>query len=175
MSHSRQASWQFCLCLAVILCAPAASAQPGASLFDRLVGRWELKGTIDGKQTVHDVDAEFVLNRGYVRLHEVSREKNKAGSPEYEAIVFISRDKTSGDFSCLWLDNTSAAGLSASGIAHAKPTETSLPFIITIGKDHVFRTTFIYSPKSDTWEWRMDDDTNGKLAPFARVTLSRRK
>ena len=105
---------------------------------------------------------------------EFSREKNKAGSPEYEAIVFISRDKTSGDFSCLWLDNTSAAGLSASGIAHAKPTDTSLPFIFNIGKDHVFRTTFIYSAKADTWEWRMDDDTNGKLAPFARVTLSRR-
>lgn len=174
MMRSRRSSW-LSFCLALVLWTPAAGAQSTtSSLFDRLVGHWELKGTIDGKQTVHDVDAEFVLNRGYVRLHEVSREKNKAGSPEYEAIVFISRDKTGGDFSCLWLDNTSAAGLSASGIVHAKPTDTSLPFIFNIGKDHVFRTTFIYSAKADTWEWRMDDDTNGKLAPFARVTLSRR-
>lgn len=175
MSHSRQAGWKLCVCVTAILCAPAASAQPGASLFDRLVGRWQLKGTIDGKQTVHDVDAEFVLNRGYVRLHEVSHEKNQSGSPEYEAIVFISRDQSTGDYSCLWLDTTSNRGLSGSGIAHAKPTDTSLPFIIDLNKGHVFRTTFIYSAKTDSWEWRMDDDVDGKLAPFARVTLSRRK
>ena len=74
MSHSRQASW---LVLSVSgrypVCTRCERTAGGASLFDRLVGRWELKGTIDGKQTVHDVDAEFVLNRGYVRLHESFR------------------------------------------------------------------------------------------------------
>ena len=175
MASSRHPIRQLAVCVALILSPPVAHGQSASSLFDRLVGRWELKGTIDGKPTVHDVDAELVLNGGYVRLHEVSRVKTKSGSPDYEAIVFISRDKTTGDYACLWLDSTSNRGLSGSGIAHAKPTDTSLPFIINVGKDHVFRTTFIYSAKADTWEWRMDDDTNGKLAPFARVTLSRRK
>ena len=161
--------------LSLLAMPPAARAQTAApSLFDRLVGRWEAKGTIDGKQTVHDVDAELVLNRGYVRLHEVSHEKTKEGAPEYEAIVFISRD-TAGNYSMLWLDTTSSAGLTGSGIAHAKPTETTIPFIIEVGKDHVFRNTFVYAAATNTWAWRLDDDVAGTLTPFARLTLTRRR
>src|SRR5262245_28500295 len=111
------------------------NAQPAPSLWDRLLGHWVMTGTIDGKQTTHDVDAELILDKGYVRLHEVSREKNKAGGPEYEAIVIISRDSKSGEYKGLWLDNTSAGGLSGP-IAHAKPTETSIPFIFDFGKGH---------------------------------------
>ena len=48
------------------------------------------RGLIAGQQTVHNVDVVGVLNGGYMRLHEVSREKNARGVPAYEAIVFIS-------------------------------------------------------------------------------------
>jgi hypothetical protein len=37
-----------------------------------------------------------------------------------------------------------------------------------------FHTTFVYSPATDTWHWLMDDETSGKLEPFARVTLTKR-
>ena len=53
-----------------------------------------MRGTMDNRQTVHDIDAERVLNGGYLRLHEVSREKDAKGVPAYEAIVFISVDAT---------------------------------------------------------------------------------
>jgi len=145
------------------------------SLFEHLAGTWVLRGTIDNKQTTHDVDAELVLNRGYVRLHEVSREKDAAGAPAYEALVFISVDRKSGDFAILWLDNTGSGGLSPDGIGRGKPTGNSIPFLFKTGNGGAFHTTFIYAPGSDTWQWVMDDESGGKLEPFARVTLTRAK
>jgi hypothetical protein len=149
--------------------------QPGARrpLFERLAGRWVLEGTIDGQRTVHDVDAEPVLNGGYIKLHEVSREMDAQGRPAYEAIVFISVDAKTGDYACLWLDTTSNRGLSASGVGHARPDGSSIPFVIRSGNGHVFRTTFVYAAESDTWQWRMDDEYGGHIEPFARVTLTR--
>src|SRR5438105_11336806 len=65
----------------------AAQALPPDSLFDRLVGRWVLHGTIARQQTTHDVTFAWMLGREYVRMHEVSRERAANGSPAYEAIV----------------------------------------------------------------------------------------
>jgi len=50
-------------------------------LLDHLTGTWVLQGTIMGKETTHDVAAEWVLGHQYVRIHEVSREKNSQGLP----------------------------------------------------------------------------------------------
>ena len=160
-----------------VLCPSAFAQRAGASpvLFDRLVGRWELSGVIDGQQTVHDVDADLVLNGGYVRLHEVSREKNADGTPAYEAIVFISVDQKTGVYSLLWLDTTSNAGLTGSGIGHGKPVGNAIPFLINPGTPNAFHTTFTYDPAKDTWQWRMDGEANGTLHPFARLTLRRRR
>lgn len=162
----------------VMLGAVSSTAMPqGAAsaptLFDRLVGHWVLRGTIDGKPTVHDVDADRVLNGGYVRLHEVSRERDATGRPAYEAIIFISADPKTGVYNCLWLDNTSNAGLaSTAGIAHAMPAGDSIPFRFP-SKTGAFHNTFSYDRRSDSWRWTMDDEANGKMQPFARLTLTR--
>lgn len=165
------------LVVALVALSPSVLAGQSASassLFEHLTGAWVLRGTIDGKQTTHDVDADLVLNRGYVRLHEVSREKDASGAPAYEAIVFISVEKRTGEFNCLWLDNTSSAGLSAAGIARGAPSGNSIPFLFKTGGGE-FHTTFIYSPDTDSWRWVMDGESGGRLQPFARVTLTRRQ
>ncbi len=56
-----------------------------------------MRGTIARRSVVHDVEADWVLAHHYIRIHEVSREKNTEGQPEYEAMVFIgwnNRDTT---------------------------------------------------------------------------------
>lgn len=146
---------------------------PGPSL-DRLVGRWILTGTIQGKATTHDVDAEWVLNRGYVRVHEVSREKDAKGGPAYEAIVFISWDQKASEYTCLWLDSTASGGLSADGIGRGKPVGDSIPFVWKAGGGDSFRNTFVYSGSAGTWQWNMDNVLAGKAQPFARLRLARR-
>lgn len=160
----------------IVLWTPAFAQQAPSTptLFQRLAGQWVLRGVIDGEQSVHDVDADLVLNGGYVRLHETSREKDPKGAPAYEAFVFVSVDRSSGVYNCLWLDNTSNAGLTGTGIAHGKPSGNSIPFIFFPGTAQTFHTTFVYEPANDTWKWLMDGEEHGVLHPFARVTLSRK-
>lgn len=39
------------------------------ALMDHMAGEWLLTGTIAGEHVTHDVDAEWILGRRYVRLH----------------------------------------------------------------------------------------------------------
>ena len=108
--------------LLAMLVSPA-SAQPSTwqdPLLDHMTGKWILRGTIDGKQTTHDVVVEWVLGHQYIRLHEVSREKQASGQPAYEAIVFVGWDQPSSQYACLWLDSTGGGGLKGQAIGHAK-------------------------------------------------------
>lgn len=143
------------------------------ALLDKMTGHWVLEGMIAGKQTVHDIDAAWVLNRGYVRLHEVSRKKNADGSPSYEAIIFINWDPKAQEYKCLFLDSTSNAGLNGDWIAHAKPSPDAIPLIFNISPTEKTFTTFTYQRSSDTWHWTIDDQTDSKTKRFADVTLSR--
>ncbi len=87
----------FVILTAILLTATAAAQQPPLSspLLDHLLGHWVLRGEIAGKQTTHDVDADWVIQHHYLRLHEVSREKDAKGQPQYEATVFIGQSNTS--------------------------------------------------------------------------------
>jgi len=58
-------------------------ALPPDSLFDHLIGRWVLAGTIARWRTTHDVTFEWTLGREYVQMHEVSRERAPNGTPAY--------------------------------------------------------------------------------------------
>ena len=96
-------------------------------LLDRLAGSWILQGTIGGHETTHDVESEWVLNHEYLRLHEISREKNAQGQPAYEAIIFIEWDESAKEYRCLWLDSTGGGGL-AVPIAEGKRGNDQIEF-----------------------------------------------
>ena len=141
----------------------------------RLVGHWVLEGRIAGQDTTHDVDGEWVLNHLYVRLHEVSREKDARGQAAYEAIVYVTRDLAPGEYAVLWLDNTASGAFSAEGTGHAKQEGQSLPFVFKDGHGEIsFKNTFVYDPASRTWAWVMDNVDKGVPKPFGRVKLSPR-
>jgi hypothetical protein len=169
----------FTLLFAVSLPLAAQQSQPSPpparqdSLLDRMTGHWVLSGTIAGHDTTHDVDADWVLNREYIRLHEISREKSPSGSLAYEAIVFIGWDPSAGEYTLLWLDTTSGAGLNSPVIGRGKLSGDQIAFLFK-SRDGNFHTTFAYDKSSNTWKWIMDGEENGKLSPFARVTLTRK-
>lgn len=141
----------------------------------RLVGHWVLRGLIAGKDTTHDVDVEWVLNHLYIRLHEVSREKDSRGRPAYEAIVYVTWYAAAGEYAILWLDTTASGGFSPEGIGHAKPEGESLPFVFKDAHGEVsFKNTFAYNPASRTWAWVMDNVDKGVPKTFGRVKLTRR-
>jgi len=116
-----------------------------------------------------------VLNHLYVRLHEVSREKDSSGQAAYEAIVYVTWHAAAGEYAVLWLDTTASGGFSPEGVGHAKPEGDSLPFVFKDAHGEVsFRNTFAYDPASRTWAWVMDNVDRGVAKPFGRVKLSRR-
>jgi hypothetical protein len=143
------------------------------SLLDHFIGKWILSGTIDGKETTHDVIVEWVLGHQYIKFREVSQEKKSNGDAMYEAIVFIGWDQALGQYACFWLDGTSGSGLSNPVIGHAKRDSNKIAFLFKFSNNILFHTTFLYDRDSDTWQWLMDDEENGKLQPFARVKLTR--
>jgi hypothetical protein len=164
------------LCLVLLLIAGRLPGQslPPDSLFDRLVGHWVLRGAIARHETTHDVTFEWMLGREYVQMHEVSREHSANGTPAYEAVVLFGRDAHTGEYACLWLDNTGAGAFDPPGIGRGSVAGDSIPFLFRYTDTDRFHTTFVYNRAADSWQWHMDNDSAGVRRPFARVTLTRR-
>jgi hypothetical protein len=140
-------------------------------LLDHFTGNWVLQGTIMGKENTHDITAEWVLGHQYLRIHEVSREKNAQGLPDYEANAYVGWNQPAGEYACVWLDTL--GGIAPESIGHAKRAGNEIHFLFK-GKDGVFHTRFIYHPETRNWEWRMDSEEKGTTKPFARVKLTRK-
>ncbi len=161
--------------LPLMLCSAtvAVAQQPPVNfpLLDHLVGRWVLQGTIAGQDTTHDVNAEWVLQHHYLRIQEVSRQKNDKGEPQYQATIFIGWNEATKDYACVWLDVY--GGLASESIGVASPKENELPFVFKDAKGAVtFNNDFVYDAKANTWEWRMDNVANGVSKLFGRVKLT---
>lgn len=166
--------WNIVVVAVAVLCGAAFAGEPRhpEALLDRLAGQWVLRGKIAGRETTHDISADWTLNHGYLRIHEISHEKEPSGQASYEAIVFISYNAKIEDYTCLWLDSTSNEGLNAQGLGHARRRENSLPFVFRDPKGQIsFENTFVYDPTSDSWKWIMDNVEAEKRKPFGRVTL----
>ena len=144
------------------------------SLLEHMVGTWILHGTIAGKETTHDIRAAWVLDHEYLQFQETSHEKKASGDAEYEAIVYIGWDQPSSRYACLWLDNTGGGGLNGQAIGYAKRSSDEIAFLFKGSDGSNFHTTFAYDKKSNSWRWLMDGEENGKLVPFARVTLTKK-
>ena len=162
------------LAACLILGAGLACAQQPPfhdQLLDHFTGNWVLQGTIMGKENTHDVAAEWVLGHQYVRIHEVSREKDSHGQPDYEATVFVGWDQPAGEYVCAWLDTY--GGITPANIGRAKRDDNEIHFLFT-SQDGVFHTRFIYHPETQNWEWRMDSEEKGGMKPFLRAKLTRK-
>jgi hypothetical protein len=163
--------YQLILAFAVLL--PAVQPDPHHELLDKMTGHWVLSGTIAKQQTTHDVEAVWILEKGYVQIREVSREKTADGKPQYEALIHVVWDPKAGEYAVLWLDTTGVANFPPEGIGHARPARDAMKFIFKDPNGGV-ETTFVYDRAKDQWTWDIDNESKGKLTPFARVTLTRK-
>ena len=163
------------LALALFAVPVACAQQPPVSspLLDHLAGKWLMEGTMAGQPTKHDLDAQWVLDHHYLRIHEVSREKKANGQPRYEAFVFIAWNEQPKRYSCAWLDVY--GGFSDGSIGVAPPSDHELAFVFKNEKGEPdFSNHFAYDPKTDTWSDTLDNIVKGAPKPFGRIKLSRR-
>ncbi len=182
--YARSANWRrqlvsFRRLTVIVLLSAACLAQPAAptnadatALLDKLAGHWVLSGRLGSKQTTHDVDAEWILKREYLRLHEVSREKDANGAPAYEAFIFFEWDPKAGQYNCLWLDNTEGGGLSVP-IVHGKKIGDSISLIFGTPPSDGIHTVFRYDAAADAWALTIDNIVEGKEKRFGDVRLTR--
>jgi hypothetical protein len=153
---------------------PAADFAP-ESLLDKMTGDWVMRGTIDNQPVTHDVYVDWILNRRYIRIHEVAREKDADGQPAYEAWIHVAWDKANKEYVVMWLDNTAVTNFSADGVGHGKPNGDRIPFTWKLADGSGIQNTFAYDRESDAWSWEIDNlDQSGKPSPFGRVTLQRK-
>lgn len=154
------------------LAVMAQQAPINSPLLDHLAGKWVLAGTVGKQPETHELDAEWVMQHQYLRFREVSRDKNEKGDPNYEATVFIAWNEKTKQYSCVWLDVY--GGASAESIGVALPKENELDFVFHDEHGEVtFTNTFIYDPKNNTWENRLDNILRGEAKPFARFKMTR--
>ena len=139
-------------------------------LLNRMTGHWVLTGVIAGRNTVHDIEASWVLQGNYVRISETSRERDTNGRPAYEAIVYVGW--TGERYVCFWFDNTEVASVPITCSARDAPDLIALEFRDQSGT-LTFTNTFAYSPADDSWEWRMANIRDGRPVLFGTVTLRR--
>jgi len=162
---------------ALLVTTPAFAQQATFNdpLVDHLAGSWVLTGEMDKGQVTHDVTAQWVLAHQYLEIDEVSREKNKDGSPVYQAKVFIGWDAGKKIYDCVWLDDFGS--ISTQSLGYAKPNGNGIAFVFNNRDDAGgFHTTFTWHPESSTWIMDMDNVTpDGKIQPFARTTLTAAK
>lgn len=142
-------------------------------LLDHLAGHWILQGAIAGQPVTHDIDAEWVLEHHYLRLHEVSREKTDKGEPLYEAFIFIAWNDPPKQYSCAWLDVYGGFSPVSVGVAAVKDSDIPFVFKNETG-EVVFNNDFVYDAKTDSWQWIMDNVDKGVIKPFGRPKLVRK-
>jgi hypothetical protein len=156
------------------LCAPGFAQNPpvDSPLLEHLAGKWVAQVSIGGRARTDDISAEWVLQHHYLRLHEVSRNKDANGNPHYEAMIFIGERPRTKQISCLWLDVYGGTDIRSIGVAESDENEIHFIFKDESGSTD-FSNDFLYDPKADTWEWRLDNVDHGKLIPFGTEKLVR--
>jgi len=155
------------------LCAIVRAGDVNHDLLGKLTGNWVLRGTIGKRTITHDVNAKWVLNEEYVEIHEVSREKNKMGKPQYEAIVLVGWDAKKKEYDSQWLDTTAYAAFPPEAVGHAKPGGDNIEFYFGTPDDGI-HTTFGFDRKRNGWSWNIDNLIKEKETPFARLRLTKR-
>ena len=110
---------------------------------DKLVGHWNLTRKVRGTTEENKVEAEWVLEHQFLRLHM----KDVASPPKYEAEVYIGFDKAGNRYVAHWMD-TFGGGFSLMGFGVRDGN--SLPLIFE-DADGTVRNTFTYDPATQSW------------------------
>lgn len=159
----------------LLVSAKDAAVPEQEALMDDMVGEWLMTGTVNGERVIHDVQAEWILGRRYVRIHEVSRERDEYGGLAYEAWIHLAWDSQNAKYVVMWLDNTATTNFAEEGVGHGKRDGDRIPFVWRLADGSGIRNTFEYDREDDTWSWAIDNvGDSGAISVFARLHLERK-
>ena len=139
-------------------------------LADHLAGAWTLTGQVRGRDAHHDVQAEWVLNHQFLRIHEKTAPPAPASERRYEAIWFLGYDSVSERY-VLHLMDVFGTRYSET-LGYGTRDGNSIRFVFEY-PDGPFHTTYRWSPETGSWQWLLEQkDKDGKWTNFADFKLT---
>jgi hypothetical protein len=149
-------------------------------LLENLVGEWTLTGKVAGRTADHTVQAEWILNHQFLRIHEKDSgrlppadQSQKGGTAPYEAIVMVGYDNTSLRYVTHWTDIY--GGRFSETLGYGARDGNKINFVFEY-PDGPFHTTFSWKPDTHEWQWLMQTRNKaGDWVEFANLTLVRHK
>jgi len=149
------------------------------ALFDRMVGKWRVKGKIAGRSIRHICDAEWVLNHQFLRVHfiDVGTTKRRSGKgveqrAKYEAEVFIGYDNMSERYVIHWLDIFGGRFSESLGFGRREGAN-GVRFVFEY-PDGPLHNTFSWKADDNTWSILIEQkDDEGEWTIFAEEVLER--
>ena len=169
-------SLAICSCIALLIAlahAPLAAqtSEWHDDLVDRMAGAWKLEGPVMGHPGHHDVDAEWVLNHQFLRIHEKTATGAPADEHPYEATWFVGYDPVSERY-VLHLMDVFGARFSET-LGYGTRAGNAINFVFEY-PDGPFHTTFRWFPETNSWQWLMEQkNKEGKWTQFADLKLTR--
>jgi len=157
------------LCLTAI-CVSAQVAPPWQDpLVDHLAGSWKVEGSVMGHDAHHSLQAEWVLNHQFLRMHEQTSATAPKSEHPYEAVWFLGYDTVSDRYVLHLMDVFGARFSETLGYGVREGNQIRFVFEYPDGP---FHTTYIWNPENGTWEWQMDQKrADGKWSAFADLKL----
>ena len=136
-------------------------------LLENLAGKWQLTRTIRGTRVQNTVDAAWVLNHQFIRIHM----KDTAVPSQYEAMVFVGYDNASERYVVHWIDIF--GGRFSETLGYGWRQADSIEFVFEY-PDGPFHNTFTWNREAKTWTFLMETrNSSGKWVQFAKDELKR--
>ncbi|HLW77149.1 MAG TPA: hypothetical protein VKS01_09185 [Bryobacteraceae bacterium] len=162
-----------CLVLAAMPSFAQAPAQWQDGLIKHFEGAWKLEGPLLGNIAHHDVQADWVFNRQFLRITEKTSADAPAGERRYDAVWYLGYDSISDRY-VLHLMDAYGARFSET-LGYGVIDGNTIKFVFEY-PDGPFHTTYRWSASDNSWQWLMEQkDKDGKWKQFADLKFQRAK
>ncbi|HVP52808.1 MAG TPA: hypothetical protein VMT05_11895 [Terriglobales bacterium] len=162
------------LLIAALTSLPAAAQAPPEwhdDFVDHMAGAWALTGQVVGRDAHHDVQAEWVLNHQFLRIHEKTAASAPPTERRYEAIWFLGYDAVSERYVLHLMDIFGTRYSETLG--YGTRDGNAIRFVFEY-PDGPFHTTYRWSPETGSWQWLLEQkNKEGKWTTFADFKLTR--
>lgn len=140
-------------------------------LASHLAGSWKLEGHVMGNNAHHDVQADWVLNRQFLRIQEKTTAEAPAMERRYDAICYLGYDSISERYVLHLMDTF--GGRFSETLGYGTRDGNQIRFVFEY-PDGPFHNTYRWNAQENSWQWLMKQkDKDGKWAPFADLKLTR--
>ena len=153
--------------LAPLMAQPGPHQQPPFhdDLLDQLVGFWDLTGTARGEPVHERVDAEWILDHQFLRIHR------KAVDGPHEQLMYLGYDTVSERYLVHLLDTFGGRGSETLGYGIRSGDKIQFVFEYPSGPYHY---TLSWDSKEKSWQFVLDSkDQQAHWTTFSTQTLRR--